>query len=582
MPSGQPSPSAQAVDVIAHAFNTYMEQFNAITCRAQGRFERREWLAGHADAVERLELYKAILAQAVPQVRQVLGEQLGSPEVWSAMKRDYVTRYIASRDDFNLGETFFNSVTRRIFSTVGVDPDIEFVDSDFECRTQQDLDSICYTYLPAMPFGPASTLQVVRQVLLDHPFAAGYEDLPRDLHRVAEAVEANLLQRRGESRFTRVEVYRSVFYRSNGAYLIGRIWSGDFSTPLVICLTHPSCGIVVDAVLMDEDEVSILFSFSHSYFHVEVQHPHELVAFLKMLMPLKRIAELYISIGFNKHGKTELYRDLLDHLACSQDPFTIARGERGMVMIVFSMESYDLVFKIIKDRIDPPKVTTRAEVMERYDLVFKHDRAGRLIDAQEFEHLRFDRRRFAPELLAELERVAPSTVRLEGERVVISHLYTERKLTPLDIHVREGERDAAAQAVIDYGQAIKDLANTDIFPGDVLLKNFGVTRHGRVVFYDYDELCRVTDCKFRRMPQPVSFDDEFEAEPWFYVGPMDIFPEEFRTFLGLQEPLRSVFIESHGDLFSVEFWKGVQRRHKAGEVLDIYPYSAHKRFINCI
>jgi len=325
--------------------------------------------------------------------------------------------------------------------------------------------------------------------------------------------------------------------------------------------------------------VSIIFSFAHSYFHIEVERPYDLVHFLKSIIPLKRIAELYISIGYNKHGKTELYRDLMRHMASSMDKFEIARGEKGMVMAFFTLPSYDVVFKVIKDRVTPPKATSRAEVMERYDLVFKHDRVGRLVDAQQFDYLRFERERFTEGLLNELLEYAPSVVSLEDGCVVLKHLYTERRLTPLNLYIKEVPETAAANAVIDYGQAIKDLAAANVFPGDVLLKNFGVTRHGRVVFYDYDELCLVTDCVFRTIPQARDFDDEFAAEPWFYVGPMDIFPEEFRTFLGLTEPLRSIFIESHGDLFGIDFWRRLQARHTAGEVVETYPYPPSKHLI---
>jgi isocitrate dehydrogenase kinase/phosphatase len=243
-----------------------------------------------------------------------------------------------------------------------------------------------------------------------------------------------------------------------------------------------------------------------------------------------------------------------------------------MVMLVFTMPSYDMVFKIIRDRFAEPKNTTRQAVMERYGLVFHRDRAGRLVDAQEFEHLRFEKACFSPDLLQELLEGAPSSVTVDGDWVAIRHVYTERRLTPLDIYLREAPAEAAMEAVIDYGHAIKDLAATNIFPGDILLKNFGVTRHGRVVFYDYDELCLLTDCRFRKIPQGRDFADDFQAEPWFYVGKNDIFPEEFRTFLGLQDELRERFVQAHADLFGVEYWKAMQAQHKAGEVVDILPY----------
>jgi len=302
-----------------------------------------------------------------------------------------------------------------------------------------------------------------------------------------------------------------------------------------------------------------------------------LIAFLKSIMPLKRVAELYISIGYNKHGKTELYRDLLHHLAHSDGQFQIARGEKGMVMVVFTMPSYDVVFKVIRDRFSWPKTTTRQTVMDNYQFVFRHDRAGRLVDAQEYEHLKFDRDRFSAELLDELMATAAGNVTVGDNWVSIKHVYTERRVTPLNLYLSEAEETAAGEVVMDYGRAVKELASANIFPGDLLLKNFGVTRHGRVVFYDYDELCLLTECNFREMPEARSFDEEFTTEPWFAVGRNDIFPAEFRSFLGLHGRLRDVFVQAHGDLFSVEFWQQMQARLRAGEVIDIFPYRQSSR-----
>ena len=170
-------------------------------------------------------------------------------------------------------------------------------------------------------------------------------------------------------------------------------------------------------------------------------------------------------------------------------------------------------------------------------------------------------------------------MRVDGDRVVIKHLYIERRVKPLDIHVREGAEKAVHGAVIDYGRAIKDLAAANIFPGDLLLKNFGVTRHGRVVFYDYDELCLLTDCNFRAVPPPHDTIEELSAEPWFFVGDHDSFPSELKPWLGLQEPWRSVFMEQHSDLYVVDFWRDLQARILAGEFIDILPYPQSRRLI---
>jgi isocitrate dehydrogenase kinase/phosphatase len=348
--------------------------------------------------------------------------------------------------------------------------------------------------------------------------------------------------------------------------------------PLVFAFRHPADGIAIDAVLTNADDVSVVFSFTRSYFSVDVENPHEVIEFLKSIMPFKRTAELYISIGYNKHGKTELYRDLLRHLRESDDLFQIALGDKGIVMMVFDLPSFDVVFKIIKDKFAYPKTATRQEVMEKYALVFQHDRAGRLVDAQEFEHLQFERARFSPALLNELLKVCANSVTVAGDTIAITHLYTERKMTPLNLYLRQVADAAARAAVIDYGQAVKDLAATNIFPGDMLLKNFGVTRHGRVVFYDYDELGLLTDYNFREIPRSDYDDDEGSADPWFYVGENDIFPEEFIRFFGLQ-PRRRVPLSARRSA-EPGFWTTMQARIRAGEIVDVFPYPQSRRLRN--
>jgi isocitrate dehydrogenase kinase/phosphatase len=289
-------------------------------------------------------------------------------------------------------------------------------------------------------------------------------------------------------------------------------------------------------------------------------------------MPFKRVDELYNGIGYNKHGKTELFRNLMAYLQDPEARFAVAEGDEGMVMAVFTLPAFNVVFKIIKDSFGAPKNTTRQAVMEKYHFVFVRDRVGRLADAQEFEHLEFPRRCFPEELLTYLLGAASRTVRVEGDRVIVRHVYTERRVTPLNLFLRDAEPGAAREAVIEYGTAIKDLAAADIFTGDMLLKNFGVTRNGRVICYDYDELCLLSECRFRRIPQPATYEDELSAEPWFSVGENDVFPEEFHAFLVPPGELRDAFLEAHGDLLDVAFWHQVQERLGAGEVVDVFPY----------
>ena len=556
-----------AAQAICAAFDAYHARFRAITRRASSRFEQRDWRGLRADATERLDLYRQHVDPVVAEVRALLGERVEERLIWAGMKAVY-SGLIADRGDWELAETFFNSITRRVFATLGVDPAIEFVDTDFDTPPVPDGPPVFRVY-----DGPIAPRDLVCAILEDYRHAVPYAEVASQVDLAAKRIQEHL----EESAIERAEVLVPVLYRNKGAYLIGRIWTAGRALPLAIALVNPADGIVIDALLLDENDLSIVFSFAHSYFHVEVERPHELVCFLRGLMPRKRVAELYISLGYHKHGKTELYRDLIHRLAASEERFEVAPGQPGMVMEVFTLPSYDLVLKVIRDRFSAPKRATRNSVMQKYRLVFRHDRAGRLVDAQEFEHLEFRRDRFSPALLDRLLAEAGEAVRVVDGRVAIRHAYIERRVTPLDLYLREADDGAASAAALDYGSAIKDLAASNIFPGDLWLKNFGVTRHGRVVFYDYDELCALTDCRFAPLPQPRDALEEFADEVWFYVGDNDVFPEEFRLFLRLPRGLNQIFLRDHADLFELGFWQELQARLRAGDLLDIFPYAPTRR-----
>jgi len=556
---------------IRHAFDLYQTEFESITQRAKERFEQMDWVGIQADAGERLDLYKKVVDETVVEINRMLGGRVNDPELWMRAKVVYAD-LVAKLDLWELAETFFNSITRRVFATVGVNPLIEFVDTCSRIQIVQVSQPVYRSYT-----SPETTGALIEAVLSDYNFSAAYEDLRRDAQLVVAKLEDHLNKAGSSNSIQKADMLTSVLFRGKGAYLIGRFFTSSHHFPLVLALRNTPAGMLVDAVLLDENEVSILFSFTRSYFHVNVKRPGELVSFLKSIMPRKRVAELYISIGYNKHGKSELYCDLLQHLESSKEKFAIAEGERGMVMEVFTMPDYDVVFKVIKDRFPPSKNTTRQEVMAKYYLVFKHDRAGRLVDAQEFEHLKFHRSRFSEDLLEQLQRVAGENVEVVDNHVVVKHAYVERRVTPLNLYLNEVAESKARTAIIDYGQTIKDLAATNIFPGDMLLKNFGVTRHGRVVFYDYDELSLLSECNFRVMPPSKSYEEELSAEPWFSIGENDVFPEEFSRFLGLKGELKDLFLQEHADLFGVDFWHEIQARIKERKIMDIFPYEPSKR-----
>jgi len=370
-----------------------------------------------------------------------------------------------------------------------------------------------------------------------------------------------------------IEILDAVFYQATRAYLVGRVLAGDQPVPLALALRHGAAGVEVDATILDEDDLSILFGIARSYFHVDLERVAETVLFLKEILPRKPVGELFTVLGRAKQGKTERYRTLMRHLAHSRDEFVHAPGERGLVMVCFTLPSLDVVFKVIREHIPAVKDVWKQEVMDKYAFVFRHDRAGRLIDAQEFRRLRFPVTRFAAPLLEELLAEAGDSVHQEGEDLIFDHLYIERRLVPLNLYLRSADEAAATRIALDYGQAIRDLAMTDVFPGDLLLKNFGVTRHGRVIFYDYDELCRVTDCSFRDVPTASCDDDEMNAEPWYFVGDKDVFPETLTNFLGMAGAQRAAFLEAHRDLFEPTFWRRTQQRLNAGEILEVLPYA---------
>ena len=556
--------AAAAVAAIHAAYERYHRGFEEITRRARDRFEQRDWLGAQTDATERLTLYKVHLDGAVSDARDILQDAVMERTLWASMKALHAVG-TRGRPDAELEQTFFNSVTRRVFSTVGVDPAIEYLEP--KPRVEPSHAAELYVTHSADAVDPA----LVRRMLDRFPWSVPYASLDRDAGIVARLIDQSL-QDLPVAGPVSIDVVRSVFYRNKGAYLVGRIRRGGMTLPLVLPLLRSERGIVVDAVLLTQNEASIVFGFSWSYFRVEAPRPRALIEFLSSIMPLKRVDELYNAIGYNKHGKTELFYNLMVHLERQDARFAFAEGDEGMVMAVFLLSDLNLIFKIIKDSFGAPKNTTRQAVMDKYHFVFVRDRVGRLADAQEFEHLEFPRRCFPDDLLAYLLSVAGATVRVAGDRVIVRHAYTERRVTPLNLFIRDADETAAREAVADFGNAIKDLAAADIFTGDMLLKNFGVTRNGRVICYDYDELCLLSECRFRRIPQPTTIEEEFSAEPWFYVGELDVFPEEFRAFLAPSGVLRDEFLASHGDLLDVEFWQGVQRRLAGGEVVDVFPY----------
>jgi isocitrate dehydrogenase kinase/phosphatase len=563
-------PPGECARQIVDAFARYNAEFRAITRRAPQRFDARDWKGSQRDAVERIDLYDRFVNQTIAQLREQLGEAAQQRELWRQIRHEFAAQ-ISDVADPEFTKTFFSSISRRLFGTVGVSPDIEFVATDLDplANIHSAVDTNTYVNHGSLPL-------LFEDLLGDLRFRSPWRDLDKSIAHVAGEVHTHLRARGERRQVERVEVIRPVFYQLSRAYVVGRLVGRGLLVPLVIALKNGDGGLLVDAVMLAEADVSIVFGFTRSYYHVDLERVAEAVVFLKSLLPLKPVSELFTVLGRARQGKTERYRELMRNLARTRDEFVHAAGERGLVMVCFTLPSFDVVFKVIRDRFPPPKTVLREEVIAKYRMVFVHDRAGRLVDAQEFRRLRFPRARFEASLLEELRNEAGGSVYEDGDDLVFDHMYIERRMTPLNLYLRGAPAADAEGVVLDYGQCIRDLACTNIFPGDLLLKNFGVTRHGRVIFYDYDELCAVTDCNFREVPAPTNAEDEMRGEAWFYVADNDVFPETFINFLAFNDAQRAALLRMHAEILTAAYWRGLQQRLTEGEVLEVLPYHPHR------
>ena len=548
-------------------FVDYHERFLEITHRASQRFLDRDWVELQQDSTERLDLHKHRVWAVVDAARPTLPDDEDEAKaLWIEARRRYV-QLVARRMDLELAETFYNSATRHLFDVVGLDNELEFLWLGPTALPADDGSRGEYRNFPV----DESLEDVVRQIFEHSPLASDFRDLDQCAALVTERIQAQL-DDVWDGQIDSIDVLRPIFYRNKGAYVVGRLRWLNRVSPVVLPVLAGDDGLYVDAVLLSELAASRMFGYTRSYFHVLCRRPAAVVGFLKSLLPVKPVAEHYTSIGYSQHGKTNLFRALYRHMEHSNTRFERARGARGMVMVVFTLPSFDVVFKLIKDRFPPSKRTTPGDVQRRYKLVFDHDRVGRLVDAQEFRNLTFRRDRFDDDMLDELRTDCSRSVTITDDEVVLHHVYTERRLYPLDLYLREMSADRARSAAVDYGNAIKDLAAANIFPGDLFPKNFGVTRHGAVVFYDYDELALLSDVNFRKMPVSQSYEDEMLDQPWFPVEPDDVFPEEFRTYLRSPRIVGEVFDEVHPEISTVEFWQKMKNGHRDGGLPDFFPY----------
>ena len=558
-------------------FNRHYRLFRETSAAAKQRFERADWHGQQRAQRERIEFYDKRVEEAAERLQSEFEAATLPMDVWQQVKLHYIG-LLTNHHQPELAETFFNSVTTKILHRSYFHNDFIFVRPAISTEyIENDEPASLPTYRAYYPTRDtlrATFMRVVDNFGLELPF----QDLGGDVDRVAVAVEAELGEFTMRANF-QLQVLSSLFFRNKGAYVVGKIINGFQEIPFSLPILHGAGGgLIVDAVLFGEDEMLLLFSFARAYFMVDMEVPSAYVHFLRSMMPRKPRSELYSALGLQKQGKNIFYRDFLAHLRHSSDDFRIAPGIKGMVMLVFDLPSFPFVFKVIKDFYPPQKDTTRELIQSKYLLVKQHDRVGRMADTLEYSNVAFPLARFEPELVAELEAFCPSLLERDGDTLLIRHVYIERRMIPLNIYLHDATKEQIARAVVEYGNAIKDLVAANIFPGDMLWKNFGVTRHGKVVFYDYDEIEYLTDCNFRRVPTPRNEEEEMSGEIWYHVGPKDVFPETFEPFLLGNPAVREVFMKHHADLLDAAFWQGHKERIQAGHVLDVFPYDPHKRF----
>ncbi len=560
-------------------FNRHYRLFREASAHAKERFEQADWHGQQRAQRERIEFYDKRVEEGAERLQNEFNASALSMDVWQQVKLHYIG-LLTNHHQPELAETFFNSVTTKILHRSYFNNDLIFVRQAVSTEyIENDEPAALPTYRAYYPTKDTMRETLIR-IIDNFQLQRAFEDLGRDVDHVLNAVAAQLGDYRPRANF-QIQVLCSLFYRNKGAYVVGKIINGFSETAFALPILHTPQGLLtIDTMLFGEDELQMLFSFARAYFLVEMEVPSAYVQFLRSMMPRKPRSEIYSAIGLQKQGKNLFYRDLLYHLRHSSDRFRIAPGIKGMVMLVFDLPSFPFVFKVIKDFYPPQKETTREQIQAKYLLVKQHDRVGRMADTLEYSNVAFPRARFDDELVAELKHFCGSLIEEDDSDLVIRHVYIERRMIPLNIYLQDATREQIERVVVEYGNAIKDMVAANIFPGDMLFKNFGVTRNGKVVFYDYDEIEYLTECTFRRVPAPRNEEEEMSGEIWYRVGPKDVFPETFEPFLLGNPTVREVFMKHHADLLDAAFWEAHKARILAGHVHDVFPYEVAKRFKN--
>tara|TARA_R110000744_G_scaffold51347_4_gene110597 strand:+ start:1478 stop:3235 length:1758 start_codon:yes stop_codon:yes gene_type:complete len=559
---------------IINGFERHIYLYSEITQTAKQRFEQHRWKDIQVAAKARTDFYDQRIEETLVTIKQDFCITELNDELWQYVKSCYI-ELLSKHPQPELAESFYNSIFCHLFAREYYHNAYIFVQSTATRLDTLPTPKIFTSYHP----DEHGLFETISLIMKRHKFSVPFSHLKKDINILISKFRQQADKTRYPLSDLQFDILDSVFYRNKGAYVIGRVISPAGEIPFIISLLNTEKGgLFIDALITKGEQMAVVFGFARAYFFVDCQHPHALVDFLNRLIPHKTSADLYSAIGFHKQGKTQFYRDFLNHLDNSDDKLVLAPGIKGMVMSVFMLPSYPYVFKIIKDKFSPSKNMTRADVKGKYRLVKLHDRVGRMADTMEYSEVAFPKQRFSTELLEELNTVAPSLLRYENDLVIIKHMYIERKMTPLNLFLATANDEEVDDAMYGYGKAIKQLIAADIFPGDMLLKNFGVTRHGRVIFYDYDEITYMNEVNFRIKPEAVTEEQIYAAEPWYSVAPGDVFPEEIATFALANNRYRQAFLRHHANLLEAKYWQDCQTSVAKGVFADVYPYPENTRF----
>ena len=561
---------------ILDGFNRHYELFRQFSSQARVHFEQTDWKSGREDQAERIRGYDRRVSETVEKLLNAFPAASSNDSMWPTIKLQYITLLLDHRQP-ECAETFYNSVACHVLHRRYYRNDYIFWRPTINTEHLEGSGKTYRSYYPEVDGLHRSLLEM----LTDFGLLNRFENLRRDVRNLEQALIAQRGRNWKAQPNLQLQALGSVFYRNKAAYIVGRQVNGTELLPLIIPLLKNEQGMIfVDALLMKAMDVSVLFSFSRAYFMVDMEIPSAYVSFLRSIMPAKSLVDLYAMLGLQKHAKTLFYRELHHHLAHSRDNFIIAPGIKGTVMLVFTLPSFPFVFKLIRDRFDPPKKMTRSQVREKYLLVKFHDRVGRLADTLEYSNVAIPLDRIDDRLMDELQKLASSSIERDGTHLVIKHVYIERRMTPLNEYLAQAREKQRRMAIDDYGNAIRDLAGANIFPGDMMHKNFGVTRHRRVVFYDYDEIVYMTECNFRKIPPASGIQDEMSTEPWYSIQENDVFPETFGAFFFPDPQARQLFYRKHRELVTAEYWINTRQTIIEGGQQDVFPYPAKRRFGN--